>query len=160
MNKLILAVSVLIISSYFTNPALAAGHASVSKDSVAKAQHTKHHSKASQDNQRGTASWYGAQFHGKKTASGQTFDMYAMTAAHKTLPLLSYAKVTSLKNHRSVIVRINDRGAFHGKRDVDLSYAAAQALGIKGTGAVTITPLDRDQALAQLNADSKTKKRS
>jgi len=160
MKKLILAVSVLIISSYFTNPALAADHASVSKDSVAKAQHTKHHSKAPQDNQRGTASWYGAQFHGKKTASGQTYDMYAMTAAHKTLPLLSYAKVTSLKNHRSVIVRINDRGAFHGKRYVDLSYAAAQSLGIKGTGAVTITPLDRDQALSQLSADSKTKKRS
>ncbi|MFA6051995.1 MAG: septal ring lytic transglycosylase RlpA family protein [Methylobacter sp.] len=159
MKKLILTVSVLIISSYFTNPILAAEHASVSKDSVAKAQPIKHHSKASQDNQRGTASWYGAQFHGKKTASGQTYDMYAMTAAHKTLPLLSYAKVTNLKNHRSVIVRINDRGGFHGKRNVDLSYAAAQALGIQGTGAVTITPIDRDQALSQLNTGSKTNKR-
>lgn len=159
MKKLILTVSVFVICSYFTNPILAAEHAPVSKDSVAKAQHTKHHSKESQDNQRGTASWYGAQFHGKKTASGQTYDMYAMTAAHKTLPLLSYAKVTNLKNHRSVVVRINDRGAFHGKRDVDLSYAAAQALGIKGTGAVTITPLDRDQALSQLSTGGKTNKR-
>lgn len=60
-------------------------------------------------------SWYGADFHGKRTASGQRFDMYAMTAAHKTLPLLSYAKVTNPRNNRTVIVRINDRGSFPGK---------------------------------------------
>jgi rare lipoprotein A len=151
MKKLILTVSVFVICSYFTNPILAAEHASVSKTSAAKAQPAKHHLETSKDNQRGTASWYGAEFHGKKTASGQTYDMYAMTAAHNTLPLLSYAKVTNLKNHRSVIVRINDRGGFHGKRNVDLSYAAAQALGIKGTGTVTVTPLERDQTLSQLS---------
>ncbi|MFZ2311847.1 MAG: septal ring lytic transglycosylase RlpA family protein [Methylobacter sp.] len=165
MNKLILAASVFVTCSYFSNPILAAeasehhSATSTSKKHAPKAHHAKHHPKASKDNQRGTASWYGAKFHGKKTASGQTYNMYAMTAAHNTLPLLSYAKVTNLKNHRSVIVRINDRGSFHGKRNVDLSYAAAQTLGIKGTGAVTVTPLARDQALAQLSTDSKTKKR-
>ncbi|MFA6164761.1 MAG: septal ring lytic transglycosylase RlpA family protein [Methylobacter sp.] len=165
MNKLILAASVFVTCSYFSNPiqtAEASEHTSAtstSKSLTAKAHKAKHHPKASKDNQRGTASWYGAKFHGKKTASGQTYNMYAMTAAHNTLPLLSYAKVTNLKNHRSVIVRINDRGSFHGKRNVDLSYAAAQTLGIKGTGAVTVTPLARNQALAQLSIDSKTKKR-
>jgi rare lipoprotein A len=76
--------------------------------------------------------------------------MYAMTAAHRTLPLASYAEVTNLKNHRSVIVRINDRGPYHGKRALDLSYAAAKELGISGLGSVQITPLRRNQSLALL----------
>lgn len=88
-----------------------------------------------------TASWYGPGFHGKKTASGQIYDMHAMTAAHNSLPLLSYAKVTNLKNNLSIVVRITDRGSFHGKRKIDLSYAAAKHLGIKGLGSVEITPL-------------------
>jgi rare lipoprotein A len=74
--------------------------------------------------------------------------MYAMTAAHRSLPLLSYAKVTNLKNHRSVVVRINDRGSFHGKRAMDLSYAAAKELGIKGLGTVEITPISSNEALS------------
>jgi rare lipoprotein A len=86
--------------------------------------------------------------------------MYAMTAAHKTLPLLSYAKVTNLKNHRSVIVRINDRGAFYGKRDMDLSYAAAKELGIRGIGSVEITPISRNEAVSSLNSSVKANKHS
>jgi rare lipoprotein A len=145
--------------SYFVNTAEASGHKQVhkaSKSSVAKAHKTKHHS----DNHRSTVSWYGPAFHGKKTASGQVYDMYAMTAAHKSLPLLSYAKVTNLKNHRSVVVRINDRGSFHGKRDMDLSYAAAKELGIQGLGTVEITPLSRNEALPSFNNANKTSKRS
>lgn len=101
---------------------------------------------------QGIASWYGPDFHGKKTASGEIYDMYAMTAAHKTLPISSYARVTNLENQRSVIVRINDRGPFHGKRLMDLSYAAAKRLDLHeaGTGAVEIKALAPEQALAQL----------
>lgn len=156
MNKIILAVPVFLICSYFQT-AEASGHRTVNKlpkHAVAKV----HKSKPPVGN-RSTVSWYGPEFHGKKTASGQTYDMYAMTAAHKSLPLLSYAKVTNLKNHRSVVVRINDRGAFHGKRDMDLSYAAAKKLGIQGLGTVEITPLSRNDALSSLANDSKANKR-
>ena len=84
--------------------------------------------------QRGLASWYGKRFHGQKTASGETYDMYAMTAAHPTLPIPSYARVTSVKTGRQVVVRINDRGPFHGGRVIDLSYAAAYRLGFVDSG--------------------------
>ena len=94
--------------------------------------------------QRGVASWYGTKFHGKKTANGEVYNMYAMTAAHKTLPIPSYARVTNLKNHRSVVVRINDRGPFHQNRLIDLSYAAAVKLGIQkaGTGFVEVVTVE------------------
>ncbi len=96
----------------------------------------------------GTASWYGAKFHGYHTANGEIYDMYAMTAAHKTLPLPSYARVTNLKNGRSVIVRINDRGPFHGDRVIDLSWAAATKLGYgeNGIGQVKIEGIDTSPA--------------
>jgi peptidoglycan lytic transglycosylase len=84
--------------------------------------------------ERGIASWYGKKFHGKRTSSGDPYDMYAMTAAHRTLPLPSYARVTNLGNGRAVIVRVNDRGPFLHNRLIDLSYAAALKLGIVGTG--------------------------
>ncbi|MFT0849553.1 septal ring lytic transglycosylase RlpA family protein [Achromobacter sp. F4_2707] len=84
--------------------------------------------------QRGVASWYGRKFHGQKTANGETYDMYAMTAAHPTLPLPSYARVTHVQSGRSIIVRVNDRGPFLRGRIIDLSYAAAAKLGIIGQG--------------------------
>ncbi len=84
--------------------------------------------------QRGLASWYGKRFHGQKTSSGEPYDMYAMTAAHPTLPIPSYARVTRVGTGRSVVVRINDRGPFHAGRVIDLSYAAAHRLGIIGVG--------------------------
>ncbi|MER1967495.1 septal ring lytic transglycosylase RlpA family protein [Castellaniella sp. GW247-6E4] len=84
--------------------------------------------------QTGIASWYGRKFHGQKTANGETYDMYAMTAAHPTLPLPSYARVTRAGTGRSVIVRINDRGPFHSSRVIDLSYVAAAKLGLIGPG--------------------------
>lgn len=89
---------------------------------------------------RGVASWYGQKFHGKKTASGEVYDMYQMTAAHPTLPLPSYVRVTHLANGKSVVVRVNDRGPFLHGRIIDLSYAAAQKIGIaaKGTGEVEV----------------------
>ncbi len=94
--------------------------------------------------QRGIASWYGPQFHGKKTSSGETYDMYAMTAAHKTLPLPSYLEVKNLENGRKVIVRVNDRGPFHDNRVVDLSYTAAIKLDMvaKGTALVEIRAIN------------------
>jgi len=82
----------------------------------------------------GIASWYGKKFHGERTSSGEAYDMFAMTAAHKTLPLPSYVKVTSIRNGRSVIVKVNDRGPFHTGRIIDLSYSAAYQLGIVKTG--------------------------
>ena len=138
MNKLILAVSYVVICSYFSNPIQSAEASRHHTSHVSKAHKTKHHSKT---HHQSTASWYGADFHGKRTANGERFNMYAMTAAHKSLPLSSYVEVTNLKNHRSIIVRINDRGPYHGKRALDLSYAAAKELGIKGLGSVQITPL-------------------
>ncbi|RMG51823.1 MAG: septal ring lytic transglycosylase RlpA family protein, partial [Gammaproteobacteria bacterium] len=84
--------------------------------------------------ERGIASWYGRKFHGRRTSSGEPYNMYAMTAAHKTLPLPTYVRVTNLKNGRSVVVKVNDRGPFHDNRLIDLSYAAAEKLGIVGTG--------------------------
>jgi len=84
--------------------------------------------------QTGIASWYGRQHHGKPTASGEAYDMNALTAAHRTLPLGTRVRVTNLDNGRSVDVRINDRGPFAGRRVIDLSYAAAQRLGAIGTG--------------------------
>ncbi len=87
---------------------------------------------------RGLASWYGTKFHGKKTSMGESYDMFAMTAAHKTLPIPSYAKVTNLRNGRSVIVRINDRGPFHEGRIIDLSYMAAVKLGYHQIGTTEV----------------------
>ena len=84
--------------------------------------------------QRGIASWYGRKFHGQKTSSGERYDMYAMTAAHPTLPIPSYARVTNLQNGRSVVVRINDRGPFLRDRVIDLSYAGAWKLGYVQAG--------------------------
>lgn len=84
--------------------------------------------------QRGLASWYGEKYHGNRTSSGEVYDMYAMTAAHTTLPLPSYARVTHLGNGKSVVVRVNDRGPFAGGRIIDLSYAAAHKLGMISAG--------------------------
>ena len=90
--------------------------------------------------ERGVASWYGRRFHGQKTSTGETYDMYKMTAAHPTLPLPSYARVTSVSTGKSVIVRVNDRGPFLHDRIIDLSYAAAHRLGIaqNGSGLVDV----------------------
>jgi rare lipoprotein A len=88
--------------------------------------------------QRGIGSWYGRKFHGQRTSSGELYDMYAMTAAHATLPIPSYARVTNLANGRSVIVRVNDRGPFHSRRLVDLSYTAAYKLGYAGAGSASV----------------------
>ncbi|MDY4285731.1 septal ring lytic transglycosylase RlpA family protein [Xanthomonas sacchari] len=104
--------------------------------------------------ERGTASYYGSKFHGRLTSNREVYDMYAFTAAHKTLPLPSFALVTNLDNGESVVVRINDRGPFHDDRLIDLSYAAAVKLGItgKGTGRVEVrglTPADNGDLLAR-----------
>jgi len=88
--------------------------------------------------QRGLASWYGQKFHGHLTSNGETYDMYAMSAAHKSLPLPSYARITNLANNKVVIVRVNDRGPFHGDRVIDLSYAAASKLDYRKTGVAEV----------------------
>ncbi len=101
--------------------------------------------------ERGIASWYGKKFHGKRTSSGEAYDMYAMTAAHKTLPLPCYVRVRNLQNGRSAIVRVNDRGPFLHNRLIDLSYAAAAKLGIigTGTGVVEIEAINPDAPTVQ-----------
>jgi rare lipoprotein A len=88
--------------------------------------------------ERGHASWYGKKFHGRKTANGEIYDMFKMTAAHKTLPLPSYVRVTNLANGKSTVVRVNDRGPFHKGRIIDLSYAAAAKLDVINHGAVEV----------------------
>ena len=95
--------------------------------------------------QTGVASWYGKPFHGRRTASGEVYDMHALTAAHKTMPLPSYARVRNPANGREIIVRINDRGPFKPGRIIDLSQAAAKRLRITGTAAVEVTRLTHDE---------------
>lgn len=109
--------------------------------------------------QQGIASWYGTKFHQKKTATGETYDMFEMTAAHKTLPIPSYVQVTNLDNQRSVIVKVNDRGPFHEHRVIDLSYAAAVKLGIEkaGTGFVKLLALQPGDIKAAPGSDSAKK---
>jgi rare lipoprotein A len=96
--------------------------------------------------EEGVASWYGKRFHGRKTASGERYDMYGMTAAHPTLPIPSYVRVTSLATGKTVVVRINDRGPFHKKRIIDLSYAAANKLGYIGNGSTRVRVDSLDSA--------------
>lgn len=100
--------------------------------------------KSSGFKQTGLASWYGTKFHGKRTSSGEPYNMYAMTGAHKTLPLPTYARVTNKANNKSIILKINDRGPFHSDRIIDLSYAAASKLGVLGMGTakVELTAID------------------
>lgn len=97
--------------------------------------------------ERGIASWYGNKFHGYMTSSFEPYDMYAFSAAHKTLPLPSYVRVTNLDNGKSVVVRVNDRGPFHENRLIDLSYAAAVKIGVwpKGTGLVEVRAIDPER---------------
>ncbi|MBC9249261.1 hypothetical protein A9179_03115 [Pseudomonas alcaligenes] len=99
----------------------------------------------------GTASWYGTKFHGQATANGEAYDLYGMTAAHKTLPLPSYVRVTNLENGKSVIVRVNDRGPFYSDRIIDLSFAAAKKLGYAevGTARVKVEGIDPHEWWAQ-----------
>lgn len=105
---------------------------------------------------RGIASWYGRRFHGKRTATGEPYDMYAMSAAHPTLPLPSYARVTSLENGKSVVVRVNDRGPFHSARIIDLSYTAAHKLGFvqNGKGRVEVESITPQEIAAELETAS------
>lgn len=96
--------------------------------------------------ERGLASWYGSKFHGRKTSSGESYDLYKATAAHKTLPLPTYAEVTNLDNGKKVVVKVNDRGPFHSDRIIDLSYAAAVKIGMveQGTGRVEVRAITFD----------------
>lgn len=111
--------------------------------------------------ERGYASWYGKKFHGYTTSNGEVYDMYQMTAAHKSLPLPSFVRVTNLDNGRQVIVRVNDRGPFHDNRIIDLSYAAAYRLGMlkKGVARVEIEAITPGSSAAVL-ADARDEGRS
>ena len=110
-------------------------------------------------NERGVASWYGEKFHGHKTSNGEVFDMFLASAAHKSLPIPSFLRVTNLDNNRSIVVRVNDRGPFHGDRVIDLSYAAAVKLGYadRGTARVQLesivaTGVSRDRGVRGANS--------
>jgi rare lipoprotein A len=104
----------------------------------------------------GKASWYGTKFHGRRTSSGEPYDMYKLTAAHKSLPIPSYVRVTNLNNHRTAIVRVNDRGPFHSERLIDLSYAAAVKLGFAdaGTTRVMVELVDGTDQMPSVAASS------
>ena len=105
--------------------------------------------------EEGTASWYGTKFHGQHTANGEVYDLYGMSAAHKTLPLPTYVQVTNLDNQRKVIVRVNDRGPFYSDRIIDLSFAAAKKLGFadQGTARVRVEGIDPVAWQQQNNPD-------
>ncbi len=105
--------------------------------------------------EKGIASWYGTKFHGRRTSSGETYDMYAMTAAHKNLPLPTYVEVTNLDNGRTIIVKVNDRGPFHENRTIDLSYTAAIKLDIikNGTGLVEVRAIEPGQTMPSSSGD-------
>jgi rare lipoprotein A len=121
-------------------------------------------STASGYRERGSASWYGKMFHGRRTSSGEPYDMYAMTAAHRTLPLPCYVRVTNLANGRSVVVRVNDRGPFLHGRVIDLSYAAAARLDMVASGTATVevvalTPWEQPAAPAVKQAKKEKKEK-
>jgi rare lipoprotein A len=105
--------------------------------------------------QTGIASWYGRKFHGRKTSNGEIYNMYSMTAAHKTLPMNTWVSVHNLKNNRKIVVRINDRGPFVYGRIIDLSYAGAKRIGITGSGTtkVRVTALGRATAYSKKTKD-------
>jgi rare lipoprotein A len=103
--------------------------------------------------ERGYASWYGTKFHGHRTSNGEVYDMYSMSAAHKTLPIPSYLKITNLDNGKKIVVRVNDRGPFHDERIVDLSYAAAYKLGVLQNGTA---PVQIESIVVNRNTRKKT----
>ncbi|MRI33578.1 septal ring lytic transglycosylase RlpA family lipoprotein [Endozoicomonas sp. OPT23] len=107
----------------------------------------------------GVASWYGTKFHGKRTANGEVYDLYGMTAAHKTLPLPSYVRVMNRDNGRSVVLRVNDRGPFHSNRVIDLSYAAAKRLGFANVGVanVKVEGIDVEAFAARQEQEARSK---
>jgi rare lipoprotein A len=155
MNKRIIAILAIVLCGFLSNPistAHAAKHRHHSHHAVSHHHHRHHKShrhnpyadnSPANNGTHGVASWYGHQFQGKRTANGEHYDMNEYTAAHRSLPLSSYVKVTNVRNQRSVVVRINDRGPFTRHRVMDLSYAAAKDLGIHktGTAMIEITPL-------------------
>ena len=110
--------------------------------------------------QKGVASWYGKKFHGRRTSSGETYDMYQMTAAHKTLPLPTYVEVINLENNLRTVVKVNDRGPFHDNRIIDLSYAAARKLGVveKGTAMVQVRAVSSPGELSKTRSASTSSK--
>ena len=113
---------------------------------------------AARELERGHASWYGSQFHGRRTASGENFDKYALTAAHKTLPFGTIVRVRSLKLGREVDVRINDRGPFAPGRVIDVSQAAAEALGLMGAGVAEVS-LNVADSLGDTQQPSRSRKK-
>jgi len=123
------AVPVSVSRSKYGNPA--------SYEVFGKTYYVK--DSASGFQQKGIASWYGTKFHGRRTSSGEEYDMYAMTAAHKTLPIPVYVEVINHDNNRKAIVRVNDRGPFHQGRIIDLSYAAATKLGVARSGTANVS---------------------
>ncbi|WP_348269091.1 septal ring lytic transglycosylase RlpA family protein [Edaphobacter paludis] len=140
-------VVVVTLMLAFGAAASASDPAPAAKDS---ANHTAQKAKAHHWYQIGEASWYGIRFQGHKTATGEAFDMNALTCAHRSLPLGSWIRVTNLRNHKSIFVRVNDRGPVPEDRVVDLSYAAARAVGIHGLAKVKLEPVrGGDPKLAQ-----------
>ena len=153
------ALGALIMVSVGASAPAHSGNAS-SQTSVQKsAKSAKKQSRSAKAFAVGQASWYGEAFDGKQTASGEPFDMYELTAAHRTLPLGSWVKVTNLKNHLWVLVRINDRGPVPEDRIIDLSYSAARMLNMNARGLAPVrldlvqTPENDSSDIAMLNAN-------
>lgn len=145
MHKIILffAATLILFLYGFTN-LFAAKTYKIEKNFICYQVKSKPHKiKSKRVKTQGLASWYGRDFQSKRTSSGERYNMYRLTAAHKTLPLSSYALVTNLSNSRQVIVKVNDRGPFIGHRIIDLSYAAAKEIGMvhRGVARVSVEPV-------------------
>lgn len=131
-------VVVTLMMAFGVAASAASDPAPVAKESATQSGHKP---KAHHWYQIGQASWYGNRFQGHTTANGESFNMYALTCAHRSLPLGSWIRVTNLRNHKSIFVRVNDRGPMPDDRIVDLSYAAARAVGIHGLAKVKLEPV-------------------
>jgi rare lipoprotein A len=143
-------VAAVTLALVFGVAATASDAAPAAKDPASSQTHSGQKAKTHHWYQIGEASWYGIHFQGHKTANGEPFDMNALTCAHRSLPLGSWIRVTNLRNHKSIFVRVNDRGPVPEDRVVDLSYAAAKAVGIHGLGRVKLEPVrGGDPKLAQ-----------
>ncbi len=125
------------------------------KDYTLRGNHYQIVKQTNEFSEEGIASWYGKKFHGHMTSNGEIYDMYSMSAAHKTLPLPSYVKVTNLDNGKTAVVRVNDRGPFHPGRIIDLSYAAAYKLGVvkTGTARVRINAINPEKSTTDIISD-------
>jgi rare lipoprotein A len=139
LKKLNIILSIFIMFLFISSTAESRNHHRYRKGYAQSGKHYRVLHTSKNYTEKGVASWYGSKFNRKRTSNGERFNMYQMTAAHRTLPLPTFVQVTNLTNGRQVIVKVNDRGPFVSNRLIDLSYAAAKKLGMVGRGTAPVS---------------------